>query len=220
MKFSVAAIIASIVAVQAAPALEPRSNYPPDYPIQFSCKVKTPSHPHILTSKKTDGPVQVCATNKDYGNFPRLVVTYKREGYLWAQGSPLSAWVKLNDNADTFGPFKADQEYLGVDKIPSASYGIGSPRDVQMCYHPTVSDNSTYPEEGQYRRCPNVNDAYPLLPGGPAEGSIGWFANPPIQKDLNLINPAKGKSWNVQVAVVNAKGNWDSKYGQNYRFTV
>ncbi|KAJ3100852.1 hypothetical protein HDU97_001906 [Phlyctochytrium planicorne] len=206
MLFStIAAIVASsLIAVQAAPALEPRSNYPPDYVVFTDCK--------------SDGPVTVCSLNKDY-NYPRLKVTYSKTGYLWAQGSPLSAWVSLNGVSDTFGNFTADKQYYPVEDIPSASYIVGSARDVQYCYHPTVGDNSTYPEEGQFRRCP-VTAAYPLLPGGPTQGELSWFANPPTQKDLNLITPAKGKAWNVQVAIVNGKGNWDSKYSQNYRFTL
>ncbi|KAJ3100856.1 hypothetical protein HDU97_001910 [Phlyctochytrium planicorne] len=198
MIFSLAtAVVASIVAVQAAPTLERRSNYPPNYPTSFNCK--------------EDGPVRVCSVNQASW-FPVLTVTYARSGYLWSKASPLSAYVKINGVDDTFGPFEADQGYLPLDQIPSARA-----QDVQICYHPTEKDNATY-TEAPYPRCPRTNEYYPLIPGEATQGGVGWFADNAVPKEYRLIGPAKGQNWTVEVAVVNEKGDWDSKYGQNYKF--
>ncbi|KAJ3100854.1 hypothetical protein HDU97_001908 [Phlyctochytrium planicorne] len=206
MIVAVATVISSLVAVRAAPALQPRSNYPPNYAIMSNCK--------------TDGPVTACAINKDFENsFPRLQITYSNTGDLWSQGSPLSAWVQVNDHADTFGTFTADRIIFPADSVSSASFAIGDARDVQYCYHPTTGDNATFPENSPISRCP-VSELFPLIQGGAEQGTQSYFYNPAPQKEQNLINPAKGRAWNVQVAVFNAKGSWDSKNGQNYHFTL
>ncbi|KAJ3118429.1 hypothetical protein HDU96_001596 [Phlyctochytrium bullatum] len=202
------AILASlsflVAAVAAAPAaVERRSNYPPGYVVSTDCR--------------TEGPVRVCALNKSYG-IPRLTVTYSNTGYLWAQGSPLSAWVSINSQSDTFGNFTADSIY-GQPTPTSATYVIGALRNVQMCYHGTTAENSTYTPaySSGYPRCP-VNEIYPLIDGPVDGGYVGWYYDPAPEKEKKLTDQTG--TWNIQVAVVNGKGNWDSKYGQNYRFTL
>ncbi|KAJ3100855.1 hypothetical protein HDU97_001909 [Phlyctochytrium planicorne] len=182
--------------------------YPPHYVVENDCK--------------TEGPVTACALNKHYGNYPRLTITYNSTGYLWAEGSPLSAWVSLNGVSDTFGPFIAVQDYPFTSPPTGAYYPIGSISNVDFCYHATVEDNSTYPENGQFKRCP-VNEEFPLVTGPPTKGYADYYYDPVPAKDLRLITPASTNfgqpQWDVQIAVFNAKGNWDSKFGANYRFT-
>ncbi|KAJ3100853.1 hypothetical protein HDU97_001907 [Phlyctochytrium planicorne] len=202
MIFTVVTVLASaLLAVQAAPAIDRRSFNPPNFVTQSNCQ--------------SDGPVTVCAFNKGFKfNFPRLKITYASSGELWNQGSPISAFVQVNENFGTFGPFAADQVFNGA---PSASVAIGDAKDVQVCYHATVSDKPTFPENSPVSRCP-VNDQFPLAQGDPEQGSIDYFYNPPSQKDLDLVRPNDDKAWDVQIAVTNAQGNWDSKNGQNYKF--
>ncbi|KAJ3201955.1 hypothetical protein HDU67_000948 [Dinochytrium kinnereticum] len=83
----------------------------------------------------------------------------------------------------------------------------------------TVNDNSTYvpPSSGTYTQCP-VTDVYPLLPGEATQGFTDWFYRPAPDLEQSLVN-GNSPTWNVEVAVGNGKGSWDSKYGRNYRFT-
>ncbi|KAJ3347187.1 hypothetical protein HDU91_006836 [Kappamyces sp. JEL0680] len=164
------------------------SNYPPDYPVSTSCQ--------------SQGPVQ---------NNPRLGVTYDHSGYLYPEGSPLSAWVQINgQSGQVFGSF--------VGNPTSSYYTIGSLRDVRMCYHPTKADNATTtgPYSG-YPRCP-VNDVFPLLDGAVDQGYYGWGYTPAPENEASFIRSAGTGRWSVQVAIVNAAGHWDSLYGANYRF--
>ncbi|KAJ3207003.1 hypothetical protein HDU67_007811 [Dinochytrium kinnereticum] len=179
---------------------EKRSNYPPGYVVQVDCK-------------RIDA-VEVCALNKGLGS-PRVKVIYHSAGYLWDQASPLSAYVKVNNADGTFGPFTADPS---PGAPSSASYSVGEFSGVTYCYRGTVSEDPDYVPtfSGGYRRCP-VTDLFPLLPGGVGEGSFRWFYNPAPAAENALVSQAG--QWNVQVAVVNAKGSWDSLSGYNYRFT-
>ncbi|KAJ3316849.1 hypothetical protein HDU76_001514 [Blyttiomyces sp. JEL0837] len=197
------AIAIAVSAVTSSPVPEKRSFYPPDYVVMSSCQ--------------TQGPVEVCALNKGL-NDPRVKVTYSNSGYLWAKASPLNAWVSVNGNAHTYGPFTgfASQSNGNIDK---AYYTINQYRDVHICYHATVNDNATYPTEGQFQRCP-VTPLFPLLEGNATQGSIDWFYNPSPNNEAAVFANINGynQQWNVQVAVFNEKGDWDSKFGQNYNF--
>ncbi|KAI8854617.1 hypothetical protein BC829DRAFT_412763 [Chytridium lagenaria] len=197
------AALSQLVAPSAAVAVERRSNYPPGYVVSTSCQ-------EVF-------PVKVCAINKGYGS-PRVRVTYNKSGYLWNFGSPLSAWVKVNGASGIFGNFTADLNDQGA--AVSATYSIGEFRDVKYCYQGTVAENSTYVPPyigGGYGRCP-VTPLYPLLPGAVNEGYLGWFYNPAPASEVALVS--QSGTWNVEVAVTNAVGNWDSKFGANYRFTL
>ncbi|KAI8854615.1 hypothetical protein BC829DRAFT_438936 [Chytridium lagenaria] len=203
---SLIAVIAGVVTVTAAPTqMERRSNikYPPDYNLSIDCK--------------REGPVEICALNKNGGTNPRLKVTYHNTGYLWPKSSPLSAWVSVNGVSATVGTFTADTSY-GAEAT-SASYEIGKLKDLTFCYRPTVSDDSTYipPSSGVYTQCP-ITSAFPLLEGGPQQGYTDWFYNPAPEVESAMVANT-GVAWNVQVAVFNGKGQWDSKYGANFRFT-
>ncbi|KAJ3094949.1 hypothetical protein HDU96_001395 [Phlyctochytrium bullatum] len=192
------AILAStlVAAVSAAPALAPRSLYPPDQIITSSCQ--------------SEGPVTVCALNKGLNN-PRLTVSYASKGYLWAQASPLSAYVKINQASATFGPFTAASD------AASAAYTVGGLTDVQFCYRGTKAEESGYVPTGGFNRCP-VNDAFPLLDGGVGQGTFGFFYNPASPKELAMVN--QSGAWNVEIAVKNDKNSWDSKFGANYKFSL
>ncbi|KAJ3102103.1 hypothetical protein HDU96_009735 [Phlyctochytrium bullatum] len=205
---AVAALAATAAVAAPAPNvnIEKRSNFPPSYYASKDCK--------------TDGPVSVCLYNKQFPN-TRLAVTYSSSGYLWPQGSPLSAWVSVNGRGETFGLFKADVDKFNPTATPqSATYSIGEYPDEQFCYFGTTAENSTYvPEWAPYPRCP-VDAKHPLSDGGIGGGSVGWYYNYPPDKDLAFLSGIQGSAWNVQVAVFNGKSNWDSKYGYNYRFTL
>ncbi|KAJ3094948.1 hypothetical protein HDU96_001394 [Phlyctochytrium bullatum] len=189
-------VTALVAGASAAPALAPRSFYPPDQIISKSCQ--------------TNGPVTVCAINQGLGT-PSLSVTYASSGYLWSQASPLSAWVKINQASETVGPFTAAAD------TASASYTVGGITDVRFCYRGTKAEEAGYvPPAAGVDRCP-VNEAFPLLDGGVGQGSFGWFYNPASAKEVAMVK--QSGTWNVEVAVKNDKNSWDSKFGANYKFT-
>ncbi|KAJ3207002.1 hypothetical protein HDU67_007810 [Dinochytrium kinnereticum] len=174
------------------------------------------ARPRSLTpSIETEGPVEVCALNKDSPT-ARLSVRYNSTGYLWEQASSLSAYVSINNAGDTFGPFIANP----YSNLPTdASIVIGEIRDLHWCYHGTKSESSTdVPAYGSmYGRCP-MNEQFPLLDGDVGKGYFGYFYNPAPVNELALVS--QKTMWEIQVAFVNGKGNWDSKFGYNYRFSL
>ncbi|KAJ3104992.1 hypothetical protein HDU96_008738 [Phlyctochytrium bullatum] len=122
---------------------------------------------------------------------------------MWDRGtSPLSAWVKINQASTTMGQFSYAPD------ATSALYTVGGLTDVQFCYRSTKAEEAGYvPAGAGVNRCP-MNDAFPLLDGGVAQGSSGWFFNPALAKELALVN--QSGAWNVEVVVKNEKNSWDS----------
>ncbi|KAI8894359.1 hypothetical protein BC833DRAFT_605173 [Globomyces pollinis-pini] len=194
-------IFVSLLALVNSTPVDKRSNYPPDYVAIQNCK--------------DVGPVTACAWNKGY-NHPRLYIKYKDSGSLWPKASPLSAYVKVNGKDITTKHFTGSSQNAG-DAINYAYYAVGAPANVHMCYHATKTDAPDFTMYG-FPRCP-VTEQFPLQEG-PSPGYVGWFYAPGFANEKALITNAGNYDWNVEIAFVNDKGDWDSLYGQNYRFTL
>ncbi|HMU40652.1 MAG TPA: hypothetical protein PKE31_16710 [Pseudomonadota bacterium] len=171
------------------PNMAQASFYPPSYVIEQSCK--------------SDGPVEVCALNQHYG-MPQIVVRYT--GPLQAtQWGRISAWVKLNGRDGNF-------------RMQNASYQesvkLGDPQEEYIC---SIAD-SLHPEwkpSPPGRLCP--------LPAQPGGGTT-WYSVPAPDAERALFFYARdnfggANNWDLEVAFVSDDGQWDSKFGANYRFT-
>ncbi|KAJ3302633.1 hypothetical protein HDV03_004818 [Kappamyces sp. JEL0829] len=175
------------------------ADFPPDYIISRNCGAQ--------------GPLKLCVLNKN-GNDPRVAITYLSSGYLWAQASPLSVWVAINGNpGKIFGKLVLNNDELG------ASYVVNQIRNVQKCYHATTGDNSTYAPFG-YSQCP-ANKQFPRVAGAAETGVVDWYYDPAPDGEAEFIqqNGIYG-TWNIEVAAVNDRGEWDSQYSKNYRFAL
>jgi hypothetical protein len=178
------------------------SFYPPDYVVMRQCV--------------ENGPVQVCALNKNANN-PRLEITYSKSGTLWKEASPLDVFVQFEgQEGKRFGPLVAvtdkDQKAIG------ARFVLNQYDDVKVCYRATVQDTPDYTFPS-LPRCPTTS-LFPLLPGGPGNGSVQWFYNPAPADEDRMISRAGSGPWKVQVSFVNQHGHWDSLFGKNYRFEM
>lgn len=165
------------------------SFYPPDYVIESRCQ--------------TNGPVEVCAINQHYGNYPRLTVRY-RGGLQATQWGRLSAWVELNGRSNTFRMTNADY----VDSV-----ALNDP-DTYLCYAKDPQKENQEIPAGPYALCKRTEaEGGPLVweatPVPPAESELFFYA----KDERGLAN-----AWDVQVAVVADDGRWDSQAGRNYRF--
>jgi hypothetical protein len=125
-----ALILLLALSVSASPLFNPTT--PIDHVEQLNCS--------------TLDAVQVCVINKKEGNDQRIQITYESTGVLWQDASPLSAWVKLNDNDVTVGKFLANPAK------DAATYTLNQWRNVQLCYHPSINDTYIYTATG-YSRC-------------------------------------------------------------------
>lgn len=160
------------------------SNYPPGYAVERSCQTK--------------GPVEVCAVNQHYGQYPRLNIYYK--GVLTENNSSgkLNAWIQMNGRRG-FYPF-SDNTLLISEPVAYFCWVGGVPEG----------------HEGPYAGCLYPTHTEPA-------GSIVWELNPIPQDELDLFFYARnqygiGNAWDVELAFVNEAGQWDSNWSQNYRF--
>jgi hypothetical protein len=169
-----------LLACLASPACA--SFYPPDYVIQKSCQ--------------TQGPVEVCAINQFYGQYPRLSIVYRGElmAEHWAR---ISAHVTLNDQHGTFSMKNHDYaEYLQLN----------NPRSY-LCW---TYDPTHPPEEnerpGQYPWC-----RYTGAPGG---GGIVWEVEPAPEGEKELFLNARDplgqpRAWDVSIRFQAASGEYE-----------
>jgi hypothetical protein len=177
------------------------SNYPPDYVVMRSCL--------------SQGSVQVCALNKGANN-PRIEVNYYDTGLLWSKASPITLWASMNGkHGQLFGNLTAIER---DGKPIGAQYTINKLKNVKFCYQATIQDEPEY-APGGFARCP-VTIQYPLITDRNAtQGNLGWFFEPSLENEFKFISSAESfGGWEVQVAFVNAKGDWDSRLGRNYNF--
>ena len=155
------------------------SFYPPDYVIQSSCQ--------------TQGPVEVCAINQQYGQHPRVSVVYRGE-LMAAHWGHISAQVKLNGRQ---GQFKmANQNY-------AEHLMLNDPRSY-LCW--TMDSNNPPPEgerPGQYPWC-----TYSSTPGG---GGLVWEIEPAPAKESEIFFFARNQFgqanvWDLEVSFVSDSG--------------
>ncbi|KAJ3100840.1 hypothetical protein HDU97_001894 [Phlyctochytrium planicorne] len=191
--------------------------FAPERPASFSNEADSAYPPNYITyyGCRYDGDVvSVCAYNRlSNGENPRIKVTYNNKGFLWPQGSPLSVWISINGKSGYYGRFLADPD---TNPPSSASFTVASYQDQKICYQATTGDPANY-SHPNYSRCP-VTAEFPLLNGGFDQGKAVWFYRPAPADQTQIIPAQPAQAWDVQVAIVNAKGNWDSKNGYNYRF--
>ena len=184
--------LAAAAALAATTTPAGASFYPPGYAVETTCQ--------------TNGPVEVCAINRHYGSYPRLVVRY--DGYLLAsQWGRVSAYVRLDGRDGTFRMENANYK---------ESVSLGDPV-TRLCWQ--VDSNEPLPlpapPSGEYAWCQHTS-----APGG---GGIVWEADEPPAAEKSLFFYARDEhglanAWDVSVALVADDGRWDSRNGGNYNF--
>ncbi|KAI8894360.1 hypothetical protein BC833DRAFT_652159 [Globomyces pollinis-pini] len=195
-------ILLSLVALVKATPMEKDIDISPDHVETQTCDVI--------------GPVTACIWNKNVAN-TRLYLAYDNTGALWAKGSPISAYVKINQEFIVTKNFIGSTNQTIADNT-YAFYVVGAFSDVQRCYHPTTHDPVDYSPDG-FSRC-SVNDLFPLIDGPAKAGIISWFYTPAPNAEKELIAQAGKKDWNVELAFFNDKGDWDSIGGSNYQIKL
>jgi hypothetical protein len=192
-------MIATLLTCAMAAPTATLESVPPNYPRSTECQ--------------TIAHVTLCAINRLSGGNPRLKIDYAATGPLSASKT-LKAYVKLNGRGtDSVGTM------LSVLHKPISTYYFAGWTRVFECYQATVGDpiTSSGPNP-KYLRCP-VNELFPLLPGGPGEGRIGYYWDPAPKAESDLIAKAQGQDWYVDLSFHDEQGNWDSKFGADYRFS-
>lgn len=158
------------------------SFYPPDYVIQSSCQ--------------TQGPVEVCAINQQYGHHPRLSVVYRGE-LMAAHWGHISAQVKLNGRQ---GHFKMSNQNYAEHLL------LNDPRSY-LC---RTVDSSNPPSEddqqGQYPWC-----TYTRAPGG---GGLVWEVEPAPANESEIFFFARNQfgqanAWDLEVSFESDSGEAD-----------
>jgi hypothetical protein len=160
------------------------SDYPPGYSVERSCK--------------SQGPVEICAVNQHYGQYPRLTVRYT--GPLQNQSGDLKAWVQLNGRSGLFA-FNAATDTLHLNEPESYRCFVGPLPDWY---------------QGPYGSCI-------YAPAGAQVGSLIWEVKPIEKAEADLFFYARNQfgtanAWDIELALVDGAGNWDSLYSDNYRF--
>lgn len=149
------------------------SFYPPDYVIQSKCQ--------------TQGPVEVCAINQQYGQHPRLSLVYR--GELMAEHwGHIEAQVKLNGRQGHFQ--MANQNY-------AEHLMLNDPRSY-LCW--TLDSNNPPPAEerpGQYPWCTTSS-----APGG---GGLVWELEPAPASESEIFFFARNEFgqanvWDLEVS--------------------
>jgi len=154
------------------------SDYPPGYEIFRHCQVQ--------------GPVSVCAINREGGNFPRLEIFYAGEI------RPSSVWIRLNGRDGAFGG--------------SSFWQIGAPTGIKRCY---VRDPARPAPMPGMNFCPEPASIsggslrWTYTPPTAAESALFFYAY-----NANGVMNA----WDLEVAFSSSLGQWDSLGGANYRF--
>ncbi len=189
--FAAATLVATSVVAVSAPKPAVGSNYPPNYVVERTCQ--------------TNGPVEVCALNRQYSNYPRVTVRY--DGYLLAsQWGRISAYVRVNGRD-------------GIFRMTNANYNesvvVGDPA-VRLCWAtgPGGAPSGDPPNGGQYGWCTHTAGQL---------GALVWEADALPAADQNVLfytRNANGQAnaWDVSVSFTSDDGRWDSRYGQNYNF--
>ncbi len=159
-----------------------------------------PGYP-VEKNCQEQGPLEICTINHHHGLYPRLELIYR--GYLvekdWGH---LKAWVRLNGREGVFTMSNKDYaEHLWLNR-PQA----------HLCYVTTVIGGLR--GENEYGPCKGAR--------GP-EGALVWEVDPIPAEERDLFFYArdpydKGNAWDIEVAVTNGQGKWDSLFGSNYRF--
>lgn len=155
------------------------SFYPPDYVIQSSCQ--------------TQGTVEVCAINQQYGQHPRVSVVYRGE-LMAAHWGHISAQVKLNGRAGHFQ--MANQNY-------AEHLMLNDPRSY-LCW--TVDSNNPPAEgdrPGQYPWC-----SHSSAPGG---GGLVWEIEPAPASESEIFFFARNQFgqanvWDLEVSFESDNG--------------
>ena len=164
------------------------SNYPPGYVVERTCQAQ--------------GPVDVCAVNHHYGNYPRINIYYK--GYLLGAEGGINAWIQFNGRSG-FYPLdlvKSDLYYRLLLNEPLAYF----------CWVGGVPD---------WYQGPYVGCRYPTH--SEPEGSLVWEVNPIPQSETDLFFYARNQhglanAWDIELAFVDSEGRWDSNSSQNFKF--
>lgn len=165
------------------------SFYPPDYVIQKSCQ--------------TQGPVEVCAINQQYGHHPRVSVVYRGE-LMAAHWGHIAALVKLNGRQ---GFFKMTNQNYAEHLV------LNDPRSY-LCW--TFDSNNPPPEgerPGQYPWC-----RYSSTPNG---GSLVWEIEPAPANESEIFFYARNQfgqanAWDLEVSFESESGETD-RNGNGYR---
>lgn len=186
-------ILSLIAMMPALSTIASASDYPPGYVISTRCQ--------------SNGPVEVCALNREYGSFPRLSVRFKGT-LLENSWGRISAFVKLNGKS---GMFKMSN-YNFTENLLIGSFDYG------RCIVKDSNTPEAQPPRGEYGWCKGDG-----VPGG---GGLVWEVtrgvNPAEQDLLFYARNERGvaNAWDIELSFVDEWGNWDSLEGQNYRFRI
>ena len=143
----------------------------------------------IESSCQQQQHVKVCAINQHNGQ-PQLWVEYHGPGNMW---------VSLNGRQGFF-------------PLRGAATVLNNYQNVHKCW---VLRNGERPLTGEYPVCPaNFGQDLP-----PFAQNLIWFTESPKKEEAYLFQNAQGLTWEVELAFENQYGQWDSQFGQNYRFT-
>lgn len=148
----------------------------------------------VESSCQSQGPLEVCTNNHHYGNFPRITLHYR--GYLTAPKK--SAWIKFNGKEGAFA-FQT-QDTLSINNPVSYRCWAGGIPDFY---------------QGPYGAC--------LYHNPPAPEGLVWEINPIPADETDLLFYARNdngmaNAWDIEIAIFDEQSNWDSQFGNNYRF--
>lgn len=169
------------------------SFYPPDYVIQKTCQ--------------TQGPVEVCAINQQYGHHPRLSLVYR--GELMAEHwGRISALVKLNGRQ-------------GLYKMTNHNYAeylvLNDPRSY-LCWTLDSENPPAGERPGQYPWC-----RYSSAPGA---SNLVWEIEPAPAHESEIFFYARNQfgqanAWDLEVSFESDSGETErngSGFKQAYIF--
>lgn len=149
---------------------------------------------------KQDAGVKVCMFNHRVATKPYLRIEYtgQLQPAFWGR---LSVYVRINGRDATFPLTNANYtDYVQINHY----------RNIRLCYHNTTMTPTT----PQFEFCPNASPEGPMV--------LDYYKEMPPQTELDLVgNPydeGNRNGWNVELAFVSQDGQWDSRYGSNYRF--
>lgn len=149
---------------------------------------------HIFQKEcKTQDHVTICALNQHHGH-PQLTIQY---------GFPhdVDVWIRLNGRE---GRFPIEGQVLLLNHF----------RSVHRCLNRAEVAPNDYP------KCP---EDFVRRYNAQSQTFL-WFFEPPRSNEAELFfyardNSNRANRWDIEVAFVDRWGQWDSRNGQNYRFT-
>ncbi|RYZ60385.1 MAG: hypothetical protein EOP07_00950 [Proteobacteria bacterium] len=152
----------------------------------------------VERSCKTQGPVEVCVVNQHYGQYPRLSIRYN--GSLQNQTGGLKAWIQLNGRSGLYA-FENSSDTLSLNEPESYRCFVGPLPDWY---------------QGPYGSCLYEHT-------GAEVGSMIWEVKPEDAAESDLFFYARNQfgtanAWDIELALVDEAGRWDSLYSANYRF--